>query len=52
MVPLFLYAAFAGGMGWAINKKKWGLTAFFAAMLLWMCINQIAIAISMRPVLN
>lgn len=39
-------------MGWAISKKKWGATAFFAAMLIWMCINQIAIAISMRPVLN
>ena len=52
MVPLILYAAFAGGMGWAISKKKWGATAFFAAMLIWMIVNQFAIAISMRPVLN
>jgi hypothetical protein len=50
MTPLLLYALFAGGMGWSIHKKKWGATAFFAAMLIWMCINQIAIAISMRPV--
>jgi phosphotransferase system glucose/maltose/N-acetylglucosamine-specific IIC component len=50
MSPLILYALFAGGFGWSIHKKKWGLTAFLAAMLIWMMINQIAIAISMRPV--
>jgi hypothetical protein len=50
MSPLILYALFAGGLGWAVHKKKWGATAFFVAMLIWMMINQIAIAISMRPV--
>jgi hypothetical protein len=44
MTPLILYALFAGGMGWSIHKKKWGFTAFFGAMMLWMIIVQIAIA--------
>ena len=50
MSPLILYGVFAGGFGWMIHKKKWGAAAFFGAMLIWMMINQIAIAISMRPV--
>jgi phosphotransferase system glucose/maltose/N-acetylglucosamine-specific IIC component len=49
-MPLILYALFAGGFGWSVHKKKWGVAAFFGAMLLWMWVNQIAIAISMRPV--
>jgi len=45
-----LFALFAGGFGWSVHKKRWGVAAFFAAMLVWMIANQIAISISMRPV--
>jgi hypothetical protein len=45
MMPLLMYAAFAGGMGWAITKKKWGLTAFFGGMMLWMMLIQLCMAI-------
>ncbi len=41
MLPLLMYAAFAGGMGWSIHKKNWGAAAFFSAMLVWMLIIQI-----------
>jgi len=50
MSPLILFAVFSGGLGWSVHKKKWGLVVFLATMILWLMINQIAIAISMRPV--
>lgn len=46
MIPLLMYAAFAGGMGWSISKKKWGAAAFFGAMLVWMIVVQIAVALA------
>ena len=45
MTPLLMYAAFAGGMGWGIHKKKWGVAAFFGAMLVWMIIVQLSVAL-------
>jgi hypothetical protein len=45
MTPLLMYAAFAGGMGWGIQKKKWGVAAFFGAMLVWMIVVQLAVAL-------
>jgi hypothetical protein len=45
MTPLLMYAAFAGGLGWGIHKQKWGVAAFFGAMLVWMIIVQLAAAL-------
>ena len=45
MVPLLLYALIAGGMGWSISKKKWGIAAFCGSLLAWMLVIQIIQAI-------
>jgi len=44
MSPLLFYALIAGGFGWSIHKKKWGLVAFTGALLVWILTMQIVIA--------
>jgi len=48
MSPLLFFAIIAGGMGWSVHKKKWGLAAFFIAMLAWIITMQLAIALAMH----
>lgn len=45
MTPLLMYALFAGGFGWSISKKKWGFTAFFGAMLVWMLLVELCMTL-------
>jgi len=40
MSPLLFFALIAGGMGLSVHKKKWGLAAFFIAMLVWLIAMQ------------
>jgi len=48
MNPLLFFAIIAGAMGWSVHKKKWGLAAFFIAVLAWTIAIQIAYALSMH----
>lgn len=52
MTPILLYALIAGGMGYAIHRKKWGIAAFCGAMLVWLLLMQCVIAYSMHGVIN
>ena len=52
MSPLFLFALFAGLGGYSIHRRWWGAAAFSGAMMLWMVVIQICIAISMQSHLN
>jgi hypothetical protein len=52
MTPLLLFSLFAGAMGFSIHKKWWGATAFFIAMLVWMLVIQVTIAITLIPHFN
>jgi hypothetical protein len=45
MNPFLLWVAFSAGLGWSVHKKKWGIAAFFGAMLAWVAVIQIATAI-------
>lgn len=45
MIPLLMYVLFAGGMAFAVHKKKWGIAVFCGATLLWMLAVQLASAI-------
>ena len=49
-MPLIIYTITAGLFGWSIQKKRWGLSAFFAAMLVWLLLMQCIIAYSLHPV--
>jgi hypothetical protein len=45
MNPFLLWVVFSAGLGWSVHKKKWGIAAFFGAMLAWVAIIQIATAL-------
>jgi hypothetical protein len=49
MIPLFLYALFAGLMGFCIHKKWYGGASFAGAMLVWMLLVQVLMAYMSRP---
>jgi len=44
-MPFLIYLAVAAGFGWSIHKKKWGWTALSGAVLIWLLVMQIVIAI-------
>jgi hypothetical protein len=50
MTPILLYTLIAAGLGWSIHKKMWGIAVFCGAMLVWMLVMQLIIAISMHPI--
>jgi len=49
MVPLFLYALFAGLLGLCIHKKWYGGAAFSIAMIVWMLLMQCIMAYMTHP---
>jgi hypothetical protein len=45
MNPFLMWVAFSAGLGISVHKKKWGIAAFFAAMLGWVAVIEIATAL-------